>query len=272
MQSNLDCLSRLRHKPKEHPTMFPGLRLTAKVIASQFAAQIVGDTFERLTETVAGPKWKRLFPEDDFDIRPDLGTLDGMNFIESKASKDRRYFKIATDQLTAYSKVIGHAKEHRDTAIALSYFLWSYNHDESLSGRGRTISDVIQLVSNGLVQLDIIDWEIINNILKKDPANTQYREYSSWRNTRDSGYKALQISHIFLRRLRENPHNVLLEELDLNPMDYDLRTNYRRRIAKIEVDGVKFKTKKFIINRYIHKGSFEVWPQSIPASLNAVPF
>lgn len=159
--------------------------------------------------------------------------------------------------------------------------MWSYKHDESLSGRGRTIKDVIQLILNGLVQLDIIDWRIIQSIFKKNPNNTQYREYESWRNARadengSTGYKALQISHIFLRRFRENPHNVLLEELDLNPLHYDLRTNYYRRIAKILVDGLEFKTKKFVINRYIHKGSFETWPaqsNKVSAlSVDSVPF
>lgn len=256
----LDCLARLKAKPDEHRTLFPGLRLTHNVKQSQFAAQIIGDVFEKLTLTIVGKKWRRIFPQDELDVRPDLGSVDGCGFIESKASKDRRYFKIATNQLLAYRALLKQAKRV-GINLSLSYFLWSYKHDAAFSGCGLTMKDVIQRSLASVVQLDIIDIRIILQILACSPPNTQYCEYDSWRNARadehgNTGYKALQISHIFLRRFRENSHNVLNEELDLKAGEFDLRTNYARRSSKVQFDGLEFKSKKFIINRYTYKDSF----------------
>ncbi len=251
----LACLSRLRRKPRDEATMFPGIRLTYKVQKSQFAAQIVGDAFEKVSHVILGDKWRRLFPESDMDVRPDLGSLDHRNFVESKASKDRRYYKVAAQQLGKYKNLID-LTAASGVNLTLCYFMWSYCADASLSGGKHTLGDVLKTILSGVVQLDIIDWRIMFAIyektLEKKLKNTQYREYTSWRNNAGKpGYCALQISHPFMRRLRENPHNVLNEELGLKATDYDLRTNHKKRTAKVEFDGVVFKTAKFQINRYV---------------------
>lgn len=257
----LKCLSRLKSKPTEEQTLFPGLRIHYKVKQSQFVAQIIGDVFEKLTLTIVGKKWRRLYPQDELDVRPDLGSQDGCSFIESKASKDRRYFKIATNQLIAYDKLIKQAKND-GINISLCYFLWSYKHDEPFSDGKHSMKNVIEDALDSVVQCDIIDSRIMLAMLAKPPANTQYREYDSWRNARadefgNTGYKALQVSHIFMRRLHENAHNVLNEELGLDADKFDLRTNYRKRTSKVGFDGLEFKSKRFIINRYVYKQAFE---------------
>lgn len=246
----------------EHALLFPGTILSKRVHKVQYATQIVGEVFERLSKSLAGNQWARLIPVSDDDIRPDLGTEDGLNYIESKSTQWR--FKVTTNQLNHYKNLV---EDHAKLALNCNvcYYLWTYGDKTiKLVKHGKTCEGVIRLCMDNVVSVDILHWTILYQMFNKLPPNVTYNEYSSWKVAiaRGESFKVMQFGSPFLNRLRENPAKTLFSELSLNPEKYDLKTCAVKEARRsIVFDGVRFQSRRFQINRYVPISGYVECPE-----------
>jgi len=244
-----------------------GLHISRNIRQVQFATQIIGDIFERLSKEVMGPQWDRIYPMSDSEIRPDLGSRDNLNFIESKASQHR--FKCDVQQIHVYQDFMIDMME-RDLSVNLCYHLWTYgDRTIRLVEDGKTVEGVIALALGNVVQLDILHWTIIAAMLKRLPKNVSYKEYTSWKrsgNCEGGVYKLMQFGEPVLKRLRMNPDEFLYYELGLPPSRYACQTNYRKEMRrKVVVDGIEFQTNRFKVHRYV------LAPEALSPVITAAP-
>lgn len=250
--------------------LFPGITLSNQVHKTQFVAQIVGDTFEKLTHAVVGASWKRLVTETDMDLSPDLLNSNTKTYIESKATQRRHYFKVAWEQLCEYERLVRTYAALQENYQVL-YYLWTYNATD-LAKEGKTVGGVIQRVLDSVECLDIVHWSVLKRVYEIRPEFCAYREYKSWRNNRGGNFRVLQVGHPFLATLRYFPEAVLTDVLKLKAENYVVRSPNRFvRGLEIDCEGVKFRVKNFPVFSFTRPKGFVEFPELVKPD-DGIPF
>lgn len=227
----------------------------------QFATTIVGEVFEKVSNDMLGSNWSRLCPEIDADVRPDLGTEDGLNYVESKSTQWR--FKVTCPQLRAYRALVS------DNAVLkqncnVNYMLWTYG-DKTLRlvEHGKTVEGVVNMLADNVKSVHVIHWSIMAAMLAKTPANVTHNTYPSWKVSiqRGTPFEVMQFGEPFLKRLRENAAKVLFSELSLNPEMYDLRPNHSHRRQSFQFGGKTFNTCRFMVHKFTPIKAYLPFPE-----------
>lgn len=241
--------------------LFENPILYKRVKQVQFATTIVGEVFEKISENMLGSNWSRLCPEVESDVRPDLGTEDGLNYVESKSTQWR--FKVTCPQLRAYRNLVQENAVLKNNCN-VNYMLWTYG-DKTLRlvEHGKTVEGVINLLTENVKSVHVIHWSIMYAMLMKKPQNVTHNTYPSWKVSIERGtpFEVMQFGEPFLRRLRENPAKTLFSELSLNPEMYDLRSNHSHRRQSFEFGQKRFHTCRFMVHKYVPTSSYLPFPE-----------
>lgn len=262
-----------KRRKSEQPTLFPGYTLHYKVHKVQYATQIVGEIYEKLSHAIVGKQWIRLIPEGDADVRPDLGTSDGLNYVESKSCQHR--MKVTTHQLSHYVNLVeDHSKLTNHCNV--NYFFWQYGNrsDIKLVADGKTVGGLINLLLENTKSLHIIHWSIVKAMWDKLPKGITHHSYPSWKisTMRGRPFEVMQFGEPWFRRLRENPAKTLKDELGLDPELYTLKTNYCTRRAECSWDGCDFVSSRFAVHRYVPNKNYVPFPEFFNANKEVAPF
>jgi len=260
---NIRVTRRYRKRDADGSYLFPGITLRNKVNKPQFAAQLTGEIFERLSLVIGGNRWKRLTTDSDNDLCPDLLNSGTRTYIESKAAQRSHCFKLSSMQFDLYEELVKeHAYEGENYQVV--YYLWTYTA-LNLVKESKNVRHMIERVLASVKCLDIIHWTIIDRICREEPDTCYYREYQTWRNEKGEEYKVIQIGHRFLEKLRDAPFQAFVEDLcfDIAEWDEYVVKSPNRVVegAEVRFEDVSFPVHSFPVYSYTRPKGFKEFPE-----------
>jgi hypothetical protein len=250
-----------KRRPVDLNMLFEDPLLYKNVKKVQFATQIVGEVFERITASTVGSRFERLSPDPNADVRPDLVSLCGEDYIESKSTQWR--FKVTVPQLKNYRFLV------RDNAVlkqrcSVNYMLWTYG-DKTLRlvEHGKTVGGVVSMLSENVKSVHIIHWSIVFAMMQSLPANITHKKYPCWKTSiaRGECFEVMQFGEPFLKRLRADPSEVLSNELSLDPAQYDLRPNHSHKKVSFKFLNKEWNTSRFMVHKFTPKEDYLPFPE-----------
>lgn len=263
-----------RHK--DDSTLFPGHKLQEYVTGVKSGSTLVGKIFECATEKLVGTE--RATTSGSADVCPDGVDEKRKLWIESKSTQRQHAFKVPIDQLEAYATAQYEAAMW-ETHYQVIYCLWAYHEtrvtkarDWSLNGkpdvRVPTKQEFIQLVLGAARTVDVIDISILRRIREcaelelNDAVGTcNVKDYASWAGYGDGQpYYVLNIGHLFLARLREDPAALLVKlGLDADQYRWKRHNSGPRRIV---INSVAFPVPKLDVFELVRIEGFTEYPEA----------